>query len=225
MRIDRKLYDANLRLLEVELEMAEFPEDVTWDLRQEMPREWREHFGVVFETFAFGYALKGRLYFEQVPANDTYRFACFEVEFTGEKEMPITVCRFDRREGVSVGLREALNLMQRRPVYLDYKHNRNREGYWVELTENRLGEPVVCASPISFLVEVALERGLFRKRLGAEACYELARALEKGDHARVEINGKEVFVDVDLLNERLVLTNSAGRPAKLHWWEVFFAGR
>lgn len=221
MQVDRKLYDANLRMLEVELEMAGFPDDVTWDLRREMPWSWREHFTVTLETFAYGYALKGMLFFEQMPVNDMYRFAAFELEVVGDTDVPKS--RFERREGVSVGLREAINLMRGRPVYLDYTHDPNRQGHWVELTAMDDEPHVPLKSCWEFSVDAALERGLFRRRLGADGCFDLARKLEKGDRVRLEINGKTVFVEVDLLRERLTLTNAAGKPAKLNWWELFLA--
>jgi len=221
MQVDRKLYDANLRMLEVELELAGFPDDVTWDLRREMPWSWREFFTVTLETFAYGCALKGMLFFQQMPVNDMYRFAAFELEVIGDTEVPKS--RFERTEGVAVGLREAVNLMRGRPVYLDYTHDPHRKGYWVRLMESPDGPHIPLRSGWEFSVDAALERGLFRRRLGTEGCYDLARKLEKGDRVRLEINGKKVFVEVDLVHDRLLLTNVAGKPAKLNWWELFLA--
>jgi len=208
-------------MLEVELELAGFPDDVTWDLRREMPWSWREYFTVVLETYAHGCALKGMLFFEQMPVNDMYRFAAFELEVVGDTDMPKS--RFERREGVAVGLREAVNLMRGRPVYLDYTHDPHRQGYWVVLAGMPDGLHMPTRSGWEFSVAAALERGLFRRRLGTEGCFDLARKLEKGDRVRLEINRKTVFVEVDLVHDRLLLTNAAGKPAKLNWWELFLA--
>jgi|GEM_PF-2681475 len=219
-RIDRNVYDANLRLLEVELEMAEFPDDVTWDLRQEMPWCWRANFAVGFETGAFNGPKKGVLFFQQMRVNSLYRWSAFDLELPGDSGAMVERCRFERVEELAVGLREAVNLMMGRPVFRDYLRDPEGRGYWLELVQGENGYEV-CRSASEFLVETALDTGMFRRRLGAAECLELAEALYKGDRVQVDVNGKTVFVEVDLYNARLVLTNAAGKPAKLNWWELF----
>jgi hypothetical protein len=223
MQTERKLYDANLRLLEVELEMADFPDEVTWDLRQEMPWKQREQFTVAFETNVFGGQLKGVLYFQLNPGNEVYRFDAFEVELGKKVEGRVRSCRFERGLGYSVGLREAVNLMQGRPVHRYYRNDPSGSGYgyWLELRE--LGEDRYEVAPGIMVKEpfYMLETGLFTKRLGIEACRRIAEQLQRGDRVRVEVNGKVVFVEVDAKKEQLLLTNGAGRPARLNWWEVF----
>lgn len=220
--IERKLYDANLRMLEVELELAGFPDDVTWDLRREMPWSWPAFFSLEYETLAYGFALKGVLYFEHMLVTDTYRFISFDVEFVAETEAIVLKYSFRRRTGYSVGLREAINLMHGRPVYRDYRHDPLRKGYWLELKRKTDdGEYTLVRNRIDFMTMTALERGFFGKRLGSGGCMKLADQLDGGDKARVEIGAKTIFVEVDLARERLALTNTAGKQAKLNWWELF----
>ena len=220
MQLNRFVYDTNLRSLEMELMMADFPEEVIWLLRQEMPLGWRENFYMPFDTQAFGCRLKGMLCFEQAPVNDLYRFASFELELPEDTDALVWKFRFDRNEGMAMGLREAVNLMHGRPVYRDYRYDRQRLGYWLELSPGEEGFEVVRSSS-DFSIDDALDRGLFKRRLGSEACLEIAEALRKGDRVKVDVNGKTVYVEVLLGRERLELTNAAGRPAKLNWWELF----
>ncbi|WP_188936969.1 hypothetical protein [Puia dinghuensis] len=220
--MERKLYDANLRMLEVELELAGFPDDVTWDLRQEMPWGWRERFLVEYETKAFGFSLKGVLYFQQLLVNDAYRFSSFDVALVGEVNALTVKCSFPRVKGYSVGLREAINLMHGRPVFRDYRFDPLQQGYWLELRQKTdKGEFTLARNRSTFNTHAALDDALFGKRLGAADRNVLADQLDLGDRAKMHLVGKDFFMEVDLAHERLVLTNVQGKPAKINWWDVF----
>lgn len=225
MRVTRKLYDANLQLLDAELEMVGFPEEVLWLLRISMPMSWPDSFSVEFETEAYGHRFKGTLWFQQMRTNSIYRFSGFDVELTDTHGALVKKHSFERM-GYAVNLREAINLMHGRPVYRDPERDALSQGYWFELRQEAGDEHyTLLQHRTCFLSMEGIEKALLDKRMSALECLHLADKLDAGDRVLLEMGGSTVFVEIDLARERLLFRDSEGRPVQWVWRKLFYIGR
>jgi hypothetical protein len=213
----KELEEANLRELAQEIRAMGLPESVVADLEKRAWENRSSDLVVYFDAQMEGLPVKGMLSLEREPAFDLLKTDYLRVDLGENTVAKYKDHFFDLNSTDELTLREAVNLMEGRPVYRPDTTDPGANGYWLLLdgkaADKTFQLPDILAS--RFVPERVIRESPLAQHLDGPAQEKLAAQLARGDRVEVEVGPPErtrtIYVQVDLLPERLRVTNSEGQ--------------
>jgi hypothetical protein len=206
----KELEEANVRELAEEIRRFGLPESVITDMQKQVSENKNNDLMLFFETTVEGQVVKGSLSVKWEPTYDSLKPEYLTVHL-GDNPAAMHKSHRFIPYSEAVTLREAVNLMEGRPVYRVNPKD-SAKGYWLFLASSAGDNSAKLLDFVSkFKPEKAIGESPLGKWLDSAAQIVLGEQLRWGERVRVEIGApgqeKPFYIEADVRGGRLRVTD------------------